>query len=325
MVFAALSRCVLKRCWRTTGDVASLVHRAARFRAFTASFGAIGVLDLAGRGSRAAGSVLDGAAWVAVLGSGGAPPLKDTTNSLDGTTSGGRFTVTFDATSTPRITDLSGTVFALVTPATNGPPVTVATESPSANAAGWHNTNVFVTLKASATGSTSARTEYNLDDRGWKTYATPIPIVAEGIHTLRYRSLTSGGTTEATQTLTVRIDKTPPVLKLRVDPVVLWPADGRLRNIEVDAVLKDGLSGADGFKLISVDSNHRNDFGDIVGWTIGTPDTRGQLRAAFTGIFNPRIYLLTYKAVDRAGNETIECQLVWVLQIGGHHDDDRGR
>ena len=40
--------------------------------------------------------------------------------------------------------------------------------------------------------------------------------------------------------------------------------------------------------------------------------------AVFAGIFNPRIYLLTYKGVDRAGNETTECLLVLVLPIGGH-------
>ena len=116
----------------------------------------------------------------------------------------------------------------------------------------------------------------------------------------------------------MRIDKTDPVLRLRVDPLILWPADGRLRNVEVEGVVKDSLSGADKFTLIAVDSNHRNDAGDMAGWTLGTQDTRGQLRAEFTGIFNPRIYRLTYKAVDKAGNETIACEFVFVLQIGGH-------
>src|SRR5262249_12312372 len=54
----------------------------------------------------------NGAAWVAVAGSGGTAPAKNTTDDLDGIASGGRFSVTFDMTSTPRITDLTGTVFA---------------------------------------------------------------------------------------------------------------------------------------------------------------------------------------------------------------------
>ena len=133
----------------------------------------------------------NGTGLVPVIGSGGAAPVKDTTNNLDGTVSGGRFSVTFDATSTPSIMDLSGTVFAIVEDTTAGPPVTVATASPSANAAGWHNTSVFVTLKATAGGGTIARTEYNLDDRGWTTYTMPIPVLTSGIHTLRYRSTAS--------------------------------------------------------------------------------------------------------------------------------------
>jgi FIMAH domain len=49
--------------------------------------------------------------WNPVLSSGGALPEKVITNDLDGTVSGGRFTVTFDDTSTPLVTELVGTVF----------------------------------------------------------------------------------------------------------------------------------------------------------------------------------------------------------------------
>jgi hypothetical protein len=51
------------------------------------------------------------AIWAPVLSSGGNAPAKDTTDNLDGTVSGGRFSVTFDGTSTPKVTDLIGTVF----------------------------------------------------------------------------------------------------------------------------------------------------------------------------------------------------------------------
>jgi hypothetical protein len=52
-----------------------------------------------------------GSAWAPVHGSIGSDPVKDTTDNLDGTTSGGRFSVTLDATSTPKITEVGGTVF----------------------------------------------------------------------------------------------------------------------------------------------------------------------------------------------------------------------
>jgi uncharacterized repeat protein (TIGR03803 family) len=58
----------------------------------------------------------DGAAWVDVVSSGGAVPVKDTTDNLDGTDSGGRLGVLFDNTSTPRITELGGTFFAITFP-----------------------------------------------------------------------------------------------------------------------------------------------------------------------------------------------------------------
>jgi hypothetical protein len=53
----------------------------------------------------------DGADWKPVRSSGGAAPVQDFTDNLDGTWSGGRFAVTLDATSTPAITALTGTVF----------------------------------------------------------------------------------------------------------------------------------------------------------------------------------------------------------------------
>ena len=52
-----------------------------------------------------------GTAWAPVRGSGGAIPDKNAADNLDGSTSGGRFTVTFSDTSTPKITELAGTVF----------------------------------------------------------------------------------------------------------------------------------------------------------------------------------------------------------------------
>jgi ELWxxDGT repeat protein len=50
----------------------------------------------------------DGNNWVAVRSSGNTDPIKDT---LDSPVAGGRFTVVFDASSTPPVTALSGTVF----------------------------------------------------------------------------------------------------------------------------------------------------------------------------------------------------------------------
>ena len=63
----------------------------------------------------------NGSQWIAVLSSGGTAPIKNTQDDLDGTISGGRFQVVFDNTSTPMITELNGTVFAVAVPDTTAP------------------------------------------------------------------------------------------------------------------------------------------------------------------------------------------------------------
>lgn len=94
------------------------------------------------------------------------------------------------------------------------PPVTTASTSPPANAAGWNNTDVAVTLTATDDLSGVARTESNLDNAGWVAYTAPIVISTEAIHTLQYRSVDRAQNVETPHTLTVRIDKTPPNLAI---------------------------------------------------------------------------------------------------------------
>jgi hypothetical protein len=58
----------------------------------------------------------DGTRYRPVLSSGGVPPLKDTTDHLDGTASDGRFSLLLDSSSTPKITELTGTIFGVLDP-----------------------------------------------------------------------------------------------------------------------------------------------------------------------------------------------------------------
>ncbi|HTZ19577.1 MAG TPA: immunoglobulin domain-containing protein [Opitutaceae bacterium] len=72
----------------------------------------------------------DGTNWAPVLGSGGVAPAKNTTDNLDGTVSGGRFAVVFDDTSTPQLTELTDTVFAMSVPDDIPPVIQSVTASP---------------------------------------------------------------------------------------------------------------------------------------------------------------------------------------------------
>ena len=65
----------------------------------------------------------NGTNWIDVVSSSGSTPAKNTQDNLDGTVSGGRFQVVFDNTSTPQITELNGTVFAVAVPDVIAPTV----------------------------------------------------------------------------------------------------------------------------------------------------------------------------------------------------------
>lgn len=93
------------------------------------------------------------------------------------------------------------------------PPTTTAALSPPANAAGWNKDEPTVTLTAVDNSSWGlASTEYNLDAGGWQTYTTPFQVTGEGIHTLLYRSTDNAGNVEPSNTLTIRIDLTNPLV-----------------------------------------------------------------------------------------------------------------
>ena len=114
-------------------------------------------------------------------------PAKDTTNNLDGTLSGGRFSVTLDNTSTPRLMDLSGTVFALVeVTAPMGPPkltARVLTTTPRSSTG-----QVTVSLQITNSGTGPAKNVSidqvalrTLTGTGTVTPATALPIAVGDI------------------------------------------------------------------------------------------------------------------------------------------------
>ena len=259
-----------------------------------------------------------GSAWAPVLGSGGAAPVKDRTDNLDGTISGGRVSVTLDATSTPRITDLTGTVFGIAdfdAALDVTAPTTAAAQDPAPNSAGWNRTDVTVTLAPSDEQSAIQRTEVSIDDGAWAVYSGPVVVNKQGRHTLRYRSIDVAGNVEETRSLHIKLDKTPPVLAAVAWPIVLTPANKRLVDVHILLGHVDPLSGAAGFTLESVTSNDPGaGSDDMPGWTIGSPDTRGKLRAERSpGKNTPRVYTLRYRGTDRAGNSTVATALVLVL------------
>lgn len=88
-----------------------------------------------------------GTEWASVLSSGGVLPTKNTTDNLDTTVSGGRFSVTFDDTSTPKVTELTGTVF--TSTSDDSPPVVTPTIDGTLGGNGWYVSDVTVSWSVS--------------------------------------------------------------------------------------------------------------------------------------------------------------------------------
>jgi hypothetical protein len=190
-------------------------------------------------------------------------------------------------------------------------PVTTAQAAPPPNAAGWNNTNVTVTLTATDNpgGSGVARIEYNLDGTGWQTYTAPVTIATDGIHTVQYRAIDRATNQESPKSLTVKLDKTPPTVACSVNPSSLWPPNHKLVDVTATVTVTDAGSGQAGFVLVSVASNEPDNgqgdgdtAGDVQGFALTTADTTGQVRAERSGGGSGRIYTLTYRGMDIAGN-----------------------
>lgn len=101
----------------------------------------------------------------------------------------------------------------------------------------------------------------------------------------------------------ILIDKTPPTCTVAVIPNSLQSNSGKLANVTATVFITDDRSGQHGSVLKSVTSNNpATASSDIVGFTVGTPDFAGQLRAT-----KGRVYTLTYQAFDVAGNASQLC------------------
>lgn len=92
-------------------------------------------------------------------------------------------------------------------------PVTTAQYAPSANAAGWWNAHVTVTLNATDSGSGVASTSYNVGG-GSVSYAGPFAINTEGTTNLTYFSTDLAGNSETPNPATIKIDTIKPTLAL---------------------------------------------------------------------------------------------------------------
>jgi hypothetical protein len=192
------------------------------------------------------------------------------------------------------------------------PPDTTAQLLPPANANRWNDTSVEVTLSAKDNpGGIVKQIEYSLS--GAQSSATQIVagdtavinVVTEGLTTVHYFATDVAGNSEASKSLTIKIDKTQPVISgMPAAGCTLWPPNHNL--VQVGAVTAaDALSGlAAGSLTVTGESNDPIAFDDPA--IIVKPDGSGglvvELRADRLGNGTDRVYTLTARATDLAGN-----------------------
>lgn len=99
------------------------------------------------------------------------------------------------------------------------PPTTTATASPNPNTSGWNNISVTVTLSAvdNPGGSGVKQIQFSLAGassgiRVVNASSATVPVSAEGITTLSYFASDKTGNQEASKRLTVKVDKTKPII-----------------------------------------------------------------------------------------------------------------
>ncbi|MEV0584315.1 PDZ domain-containing protein [Nonomuraea sp. NPDC050310] len=158
------------------------------------------------------------------------------------------------------------------------PPVTTVTGVP----AGWSAEPVRVTLAADE----PATTRYRLGEGPWQVYGEPFTVDREVA--LTFQSTDTAGNAEAERTVEVKVDTTAPELTVQAAPGRIWPPNHKLVPVELTVRASD--AGPVQVTLVSVSGGSE---GDVV----RVSDTVVKLRAE-----RGNRYVVTYRAVDRAGH-----------------------
>jgi hypothetical protein len=138
-----------------------------------------------------------------------------------------------------------------------------------------------------------------------------LDVTEDGEHALYAASRDSSGMAETPIAARFKLDRTPPVVQCSASPSSLWPRNRKLVAVAVDVPIADATSGPAGFTLLSVASDEPGGATDLQGWTIGTADAAGFLRAETRGRATRR-YTLRYRGFDHAGNAS-DCDVTVVV------------
>jgi hypothetical protein len=176
--------------------------------------------------------------------------------------------------------------------------------------------------------------EVDLDDADT---VTPTGVFRLGVTTATLTATVGAGTPESDSATVTVEDTQPPVVRVRAEPRYLWPPNHELREVEIRVRVRDACGDEDDVEveLIEAKSNEPdngsgdgNTVNDIQGADLGTDDRSVLLRAERAGNGDGRVYTLTYRVTDAAGNQTDAEAKVYVphdasdlRQMMDDHDD----
>src|SRR6266513_56732 len=187
-------------------------------------------------------------------------------------------------------------------------PNTIAASSPAANAAGWNNSPVTVTLSATDNGGGSGikSISYSVNAGAPITVngaTASFTLSTDGVYTVSFNATDNAGNPEASRTLLVRIDQTPLSATPSWSPSPLSPPHHKLvTNTHVLSV-SDAGGGPVSVSGPIVSSNEPvTGSGDDTSpdWVV-SGDTL-QLRAERAEGSSGRVYTVSYTLTDQAGN-----------------------
>jgi uncharacterized lipoprotein YddW (UPF0748 family) len=187
-------------------------------------------------------------------------------------------------------------------------PITSVSISPATpnGSNGWYTSDVTVTLSGADNCSGIAGTEYSTNDgTTWQPYTGSLVISAEGITTINYRSIDRAGNTEEAQSLTVRIDKTAPTIRLSANPSTIWPPNGKTVMVAIHGEGAESVSGLNGVSYVVTDEygSSLNIAPRILGGNSTKWTERLAVEARRNGDdYDGRVYRVRAIITDRAGN-----------------------
>ena len=178
------------------------------------------------------------------------------------------------------------------------PPITEALLIGEKGEDGWYRSDVnLILLTQDGEGLGVDYTLYRIVDDDWGEYKEPIIFTEEGEYKVEFYSVDKDENIEETRLVEFNIDKTFPALTLLVEPLILWPPDGKTIDINISGSVIDNY-----FKnvVFTVEDEYNEiepiiaNFGDII-----------KLEASRKGKdLDGRKYEIKVDAFDLAGNSS---------------------